>query len=232
MGKFARGPARLLPWFRRCELKEGEEIEADVVGERTLEVARKAQPLEWLARLRQVEGQRSRQIFRFDRLDANEEDRNSWMRPGLLRHQRRSLSVVGRRAQGRCGRRPTLAQGGWVSVPVLNEAASVCRRKLKLPWPEVHELLAAVKACCEVVPVSLAAHERALHLAERYQLSLYDALICASAQEVEAEVLFTESVSKMGWPWARCGCVIPLFERSGCWLSVPRGRDGTHRQPL
>ena len=48
-----------------------------------------------------------------------------------------------------------LAQGGWVSVQVLNEAASVCRRKLKLPWLEVHELLAAVKACCEVVPLSL-----------------------------------------------------------------------------
>jgi len=42
--------------------------------------------------------------------------------------------------------------------------------------------------------LSLAAHERALHLAERYQLSLYDALICASAQEVEAEVLFTEDL--------------------------------------
>lgn len=87
-----------------------------------------------------------------------------------------------------------LALGGWVSVQVLNEAASVCRRKLKLPWAEVHELLAAVKACCDVVPLSLAAHEQALHLAERYRLSLYDALICASAQELGAEVLFTEDL--------------------------------------
>lgn len=39
-------------------------------------------------------------------------------------------------------------QGGVVSVQVLNEAASVCRRKLKLPWPEVYELLNGVKACC------------------------------------------------------------------------------------
>ncbi len=87
-----------------------------------------------------------------------------------------------------------LAEGGTVSVQVLNEAASVCRGKLKLPWSEVHELLDAVKACCEVVPLSVAAHERALHLAERYQLSLYDALICASAQEVDAEVLYTEDL--------------------------------------
>ncbi len=87
-----------------------------------------------------------------------------------------------------------LARGGVVSVQVLNEAISVCRRKLKLPWPEVHGLLDAVKACCTVVPLSLAAHERALQLAERFQLSLYDALICASAQEVDAEVLYTEDL--------------------------------------
>lgn len=87
-----------------------------------------------------------------------------------------------------------LAQGGMVSVQVLNEAASVCRRKLKLPWSEVHELLDAVKACCEVVTLSLATHESALQLAERYQLPLYDALICASAQEVGAEVLYTEDL--------------------------------------
>lgn len=87
-----------------------------------------------------------------------------------------------------------LGQGGWVSVQVLNEAVAVCRRKLQLPWPEVHELLAAVKTCCEVLPLSLVAHERAVHLAERHQLSLYDALICASAQEVESEVLFTEDL--------------------------------------
>lgn len=57
------------------ELKEGEEIELHVVGERTLEVARKAQPVELLARLRRLRG-RLPADFRFDRLEANEEDRN------------------------------------------------------------------------------------------------------------------------------------------------------------
>ncbi len=46
------------------------------MGERTLEVARKAQPVELLARLRRLRG-RLPADFRFDRLDANEEDRNS-----------------------------------------------------------------------------------------------------------------------------------------------------------
>ena len=87
-----------------------------------------------------------------------------------------------------------LAEGGVVSVQVLNEAASVCRRKLKLPWPEVRELLDAVKACCEVMPLALDTHQRALDLAERYQLSLYDALICAAAQNADVAVLYTEDL--------------------------------------
>ena len=87
-----------------------------------------------------------------------------------------------------------LAKGGVVSVQVLNEAASVCRRKLKLPWLEVRELLDAVKACCEVLPLEVDTHQRALDLAERYQLSLYDALICAAAQNADAAVLYTEDL--------------------------------------
>lgn len=56
------------------ELKEGEEIELHVVGVRALEVARKAQPQDLLARLRRLRG-RLPADFRFDRLEANEEDR-------------------------------------------------------------------------------------------------------------------------------------------------------------
>ena len=87
-----------------------------------------------------------------------------------------------------------LAQGGMVSVQVLNEAVSVCRRKLSLTWPEVHALLDGVKAYCEVLPLSLATHERALYLAERYQLSFYDALICATAQQAGAKMLYSEDL--------------------------------------
>lgn len=87
-----------------------------------------------------------------------------------------------------------LAQGGMVSVQVLNEAVSVCRRKLSLTWPEVHALLDGVKAYCEVLPLSLATHERALYLAERYQLSFYDALICATAQQAGAKMLHSEDL--------------------------------------
>lgn len=87
-----------------------------------------------------------------------------------------------------------LEKGGMISVQVLNEAVSVCVRKLKLPWAEVHELIDVVKACCQVLPITLSTHERALFLAERYRLSFYDALICAAAQNAEAELLYTEDL--------------------------------------
>lgn len=87
-----------------------------------------------------------------------------------------------------------LVQGGTISVQVLNEAASVCTRKLKMAWPEVHEFLDGVKACCKVLPLSQQLHEQALGLAQRNQLSVYDALICAAALSSGAQTLLTEDM--------------------------------------
>ncbi|MBS0545598.1 MAG: AbrB/MazE/SpoVT family DNA-binding domain-containing protein [Proteobacteria bacterium] len=56
------------------DLKEGEEIELHVAGERSLEVARKTPPQELLNRLRRLRG-RLPADFRFDRLEANDADR-------------------------------------------------------------------------------------------------------------------------------------------------------------
>ena len=50
--------------------------------------------------------------------------------------------------------RARLAQGGTISVHVLNEFATVARRKLNLSWPEVSKALAAVRALWP--PASLA----------------------------------------------------------------------------
>ncbi len=52
-------------------LKEGEEIEIQVAGARSLEIARKPSHRELLARLRKYRG-RLPAGFRFDRLEANE----------------------------------------------------------------------------------------------------------------------------------------------------------------
>lgn len=86
------------------------------------------------------------------------------------------------------------AAGGIVSVQVLNEVTSVCRRKLKMPWPEIEAVLSAVKSACNVVPLTVASHEAALEIAKRYGLSFYDAHIYATAILASAQVLFSEDV--------------------------------------
>ncbi len=55
------------------DLKEGEEIEIHVTGQRSLEVGRKPAPRELLARLRKFRG-RLPADFKFDRLEGNERD--------------------------------------------------------------------------------------------------------------------------------------------------------------
>lgn len=84
--------------------------------------------------------------------------------------------------------------GGLVSVQVLNEVTSVCRRKLKMPWLEIDALLQAVKACCNVLPLTLASHEKALDMAKRFELSFYDANIVACAVISGATLLLSEDM--------------------------------------
>ena len=66
-----------------------------------------------------------------------------------------------------------LSQGGVVSVQVLNELASVARRKLGMTWEEVDEALAAIRILCpQPVPITIEIHEAALRIATRYRLTL------------------------------------------------------------
>ncbi len=88
-----------------------------------------------------------------------------------------------------------LAGGGVVSVQVLNEFASVARRKLNWSWPDVANALAAFRALLGVpLPISLATHEAALAVARRDGLNIYDALIVASALEGRCSTLLSEDM--------------------------------------
>ena len=87
-----------------------------------------------------------------------------------------------------------LADGGLISVQALNEFTNVARRKLGQPWAEINEKLGAVRALCEVKPLTVATHERALALAERYGYQIYDALQLASALENGCSILYTEDL--------------------------------------
>ena len=87
-----------------------------------------------------------------------------------------------------------LQSGGLISVQVLNEVASVCLRKLKMTWEDIDAVLETLKSTCEVLPVTLASHEKAVGLAKRFQISLYDANIVATAILSGADTLFSEDM--------------------------------------
>lgn len=85
-----------------------------------------------------------------------------------------------------------LAQGGTISVQVLNEFASVAARKLGLSYPEIREVLEPVRAVCTVVPLTPETHDLGLQVAERYGFALYDALIVAAALLAGCRTLYSE----------------------------------------
>jgi predicted nucleic acid-binding protein len=86
-----------------------------------------------------------------------------------------------------------LAAGGILSVQVLNEFVSVARRKLRMPWKEVREALEAIRIlCAPPLPITADVHDGALKIAQKYNYSIYDALIAAAALEASCVTLYSE----------------------------------------
>jgi predicted nucleic acid-binding protein len=88
-----------------------------------------------------------------------------------------------------------LREGIVVSAQVLNEFASVARRKLKLEWAEVTQALGDIRRFARIEPLTLSTHERGLELAQRYQFGLYDAMIVAAALQAQCTILWSEDFS-------------------------------------
>lgn len=84
--------------------------------------------------------------------------------------------------------------GGAISVQVLNELASVARRKLNLPWGEVRKVLEALRGLCSVRPLDEETHVLGLRLAERHKLSGYDAMILAAAVLAGCSTVYSEDL--------------------------------------
>ena len=87
-----------------------------------------------------------------------------------------------------------LTPGSTISVQVLNEFASVAMRKLGMKAAEVREALDPIKTICTVVPLTVLIHQRGLQVAERYGISIYDALIVAAALDADCVTLYTEDL--------------------------------------
>ena len=87
-----------------------------------------------------------------------------------------------------------LQQKPIISVQVLNEITNVTRRKFSMSWKDIKELLHLIQSFCSVEPITLHTHRDGLKLAERYQLSTYDAMIIASAAVSDCSILYTEDM--------------------------------------
>lgn len=87
-----------------------------------------------------------------------------------------------------------IADGGIVSVQVLNEIAHVARRKMGMSWAETHAFLSIIRDLLAVRPLTVDIHEAGLALAERYGLSTYDAMIAAAALEADCDRLWSEDM--------------------------------------
>jgi len=88
-----------------------------------------------------------------------------------------------------------IAEGGIVSVQVLNEFAAVVRRKTNMRWTEVRLALESIQVLCpEPLPITLDTHKEAIAVAEKYGYKIYDALIVASALEARCTILYSEDM--------------------------------------
>jgi predicted nucleic acid-binding protein len=87
-----------------------------------------------------------------------------------------------------------IAEGGSISVQVLNELTNVARRKMGLSWAETRRFLASFRGLLTVHPLTVEVHETGIALAQRYSFSVYDAMIVASALHAGCDILFSEDM--------------------------------------
>ena len=87
-----------------------------------------------------------------------------------------------------------VAEGGTISVQVLNEIANISRRKMGLSWDETRDFLLMIRLLLKVEPVTIEIHDLGISLAERYQLSVYDSMIVSAALSAECDTLLSEDL--------------------------------------
>jgi predicted nucleic acid-binding protein len=86
-----------------------------------------------------------------------------------------------------------IANGGVVSVQVLNELASVSRRKLGMSWEDIGDAVGAICLLCpSPIPLTIDTHESGVRIAAKYGFPFYDALIASAALEAECTTLYSE----------------------------------------
>jgi predicted nucleic acid-binding protein len=87
-----------------------------------------------------------------------------------------------------------IGAGGTISVQVLNEVANVTRRRMGMSWTETRAFLSTMRGLLSVQPLTIDIHDTGLRFAERYGVSIYDAMIAASALHADCDTLWSEDM--------------------------------------
>jgi predicted nucleic acid-binding protein len=88
-----------------------------------------------------------------------------------------------------------LAQGGLISVQVLNEFTHVALKKRRQSWTDIEAALGVIRDWFrDIVPITSATHASAVVLARDHGFAFYDALIVASAIEAGCDTLYSEDM--------------------------------------
>lgn len=91
--------------------------------------------------------------------------------------------------------RDLIAQGGTISVQILNELTNVLRKKDNRSWRDIELVIDDVDNALEpALPLTAATSRAALTLARDHGFAFYDALIVAAAIEAGCDVLYTEDM--------------------------------------
>lgn len=87
-----------------------------------------------------------------------------------------------------------LAEGGAISVQVLNEVLVNCVRKAGMDLTESGAFLAGIRRLCRVVDLTVEVHDVGRAVAARYGLSVYDAMIVGAALVAGCDRVLSEDM--------------------------------------
>ena len=84
--------------------------------------------------------------------------------------------------------------GGVISVQVLNEFAAVARGKYAIHWDRLEGLLEGFRVHFQVMSLTPLIQVRAIQIARRYRLRIYDANIIAAAEFAGCSIVYSEDM--------------------------------------
>jgi predicted nucleic acid-binding protein len=87
-----------------------------------------------------------------------------------------------------------MAQGGAISIQVLNEVTNVARGKYKYDWRMIDRLWDGLLPNMQTYALEIQHHVRARELAERYNFHIFDATILASALLAGCSLIYSEDM--------------------------------------